>query len=178
MENKKRTRKLTSSQSLGEKSLERAQQLLKAPKLISFFASFALNSTWRTIFRGYTFLSLSLGCALTQLKKHNLAANLKPHFHKLLQAWLQNGLFAQATITACLGTTQQDIVYKSCLPCCTSISLTFMLENVLYVLSNLKTPNIPCKRYSFFLSAFSSTMEIPLTFGLLVRRPANLESSS
>ena len=29
-----------------------------------------------------------------------------------------------------------------------------------------------------FLSAFSNTMEIPLTSGLLARRPANLESSS
>lgn len=106
------------------------------------------------MFRGYTFLSLSLGCTLRQLKKHNSAANLKPHFHKLLQALLQNGLFAQATTTAWLGTSQQDIVYKSCLPCCTPISLTFVLENVLYVLSNLKTLNIPCKRCSFFSFCF------------------------
>lgn len=96
-----------------EKSLERDQQLLKAPKLISFFVWFALNSTWRTIFTGYTFLSLSLGCTLRQLKKHNSAANLKPHFHEPLQAWLQNGLFAQATITAWLDAAHQDAVYKS-----------------------------------------------------------------
>lgn len=96
-----------------EKSLERDQQLLKAPKLISFFVWFALNSTWRTIFTGYTFLSLSLGCTLRQLKKHNSAANLKPHFHEPLQAWLQNGLFAQATVTAWLDAAHQDAVYKS-----------------------------------------------------------------
>lgn len=135
-----------------EKSLERDQQLLKAPKLISFFVWFALNSTWRTIFTGYTFLSLSLGCTLRQLKKHNSAANLKPHFHELCKHGFKMDYLLKPASQHGLTLPVRMLFTRVGLPCCTPISLTFMLENVLYVLSNLKTLNIPSKGCYFCFS--------------------------
>lgn len=54
-----------------------------------------------------------LGMHTETVKEAQLSCQSQTSFPWTLQAWLQNGLFAQASVTAWLDTARQDAVYKS-----------------------------------------------------------------